>query len=263
MKYSVFADAWEGLRRNKSIAVSVILVTMISMYLLGVGLLAQQQVNQMKGYWYDRVQVSVYMCTETSAQPNCATGAASKDQRASVEAQLGDAGALFGPKRRAGLVVERRLDRLGVVGNQAVDGPGQLVGQAKTHRVDIEAERPVVGHERRGGDNAQRCLRRRSPRHGRVGPGIGERSAEQAEAQPHTDHDAPPRAGHQAAPRSRVPSWSPITVSGRRRRSKPSLAYSSSAAALDCWVLTKATPARCDLAQASPSTVSARPRPTP
>lgn len=88
MKPSVFADAWEGLRRNKSIAVSVILVTMISLYLLGVGLLAQRQVDQMKGYWYDRVQVSIYMCTDTSAQPNCSTGAATQDQRESVAAQL-------------------------------------------------------------------------------------------------------------------------------------------------------------------------------
>ena len=88
MKPSVFADAWEGLRRNKSIAVSVILVTMISLYLLGVGLLAQRQVDQMKGYWYDRVQVSIYMCTDTSAQPNCSGGAATEDQKASVAAQL-------------------------------------------------------------------------------------------------------------------------------------------------------------------------------
>ncbi len=88
MKPSVFADAWEGLRRNKSIAVSVILVTMISMYLLGVGLLAQKQVDQMKGYWYDRVQVSIYLCTGTSSQPNCSTGAATDDQKASVKAQL-------------------------------------------------------------------------------------------------------------------------------------------------------------------------------
>lgn len=90
MKPSVFADAWEGLRRNKSIAVSVILVTMISMYLLGVGLLAQQQVDQMKGYWYDRVQVSIYMCTETSAQPNCSTGAVTEDQKESINSQLED-----------------------------------------------------------------------------------------------------------------------------------------------------------------------------
>ena len=58
---SVLADAWDGLRRNKSIAVSVILVTMISMYLLGVGLLAQQQVEAMKGRWHDRVEVSIYL----------------------------------------------------------------------------------------------------------------------------------------------------------------------------------------------------------
>lgn len=88
MKPSVFADAWDGLRRNKSIAVSVILVTMISLYLLGVGLLAQRQVDAMKGHWYDRVQVSVYMCTDTSAQPNCSTGAATQDQKESVAAQL-------------------------------------------------------------------------------------------------------------------------------------------------------------------------------
>ena len=85
---TVLADAWYGLRRNKSVAVSVVLVTMISLYLLGVGLLAQQQVSQMKGYWYDRVQVSIYMCTDTSAQPNCSTGAATQDQRESVAAQL-------------------------------------------------------------------------------------------------------------------------------------------------------------------------------
>lgn len=88
MKPSVLADAWEGLRRNKSIAVSVILVTMISMYLLGVGLLAQQQVDRMKGHWYDRVQVSIYMCTETSAQPNCSTGAVTEEQKESISSQL-------------------------------------------------------------------------------------------------------------------------------------------------------------------------------
>src|SRR5699024_10528557 len=88
MRHSVLADAWEGLRRNKSIAISVVLVTMISMYLLGVGLLAQKQVDQMKGYWYDRVQVSIYLCTETSSQPNCASGAVTDDQKESIAAQL-------------------------------------------------------------------------------------------------------------------------------------------------------------------------------
>ncbi len=85
---TVLADAWQGLRRNKSIAISVILVTMISMYLLGLGLLAQRQVSQMKGYWYDRVQVSIYLCTDTSTQPNCVDGAATEDQKATIQTQL-------------------------------------------------------------------------------------------------------------------------------------------------------------------------------
>lgn len=85
---TVLADAWYGLRRNKSVAVSVVLVTMISLYLLGVGLLAQQQVSQMKGYWYDRVQVSIYLCTDSSSQPNCSTGAATEEQRETIDAQL-------------------------------------------------------------------------------------------------------------------------------------------------------------------------------
>ena len=85
---NVLADAWQGLARNKSIAISVVLVTMISMYLLGVGVLAQRQVAVMKGYWYDRVQVSIYLCTDTSSQPNCSEGAATDEQKETIEAQL-------------------------------------------------------------------------------------------------------------------------------------------------------------------------------
>ena len=36
-----------GLRRNLSMAVSVVIVTMISMYLLGLGLMGQRQVDTM------------------------------------------------------------------------------------------------------------------------------------------------------------------------------------------------------------------------
>ena len=60
MKLSfVLGELAAGLRRNLSMAVSVVLVTMISMYLLGLGLLGQRQVDTMKDYWYDRVQVSI------------------------------------------------------------------------------------------------------------------------------------------------------------------------------------------------------------
>ena len=55
----ILGEIWTGLRRNLSMAISVILVTMVSVFLLGLGMLAQRQADTMKGYWYDRIQVSI------------------------------------------------------------------------------------------------------------------------------------------------------------------------------------------------------------
>ncbi|MGL5865830.1 MAG: permease-like cell division protein FtsX [Dermatophilaceae bacterium] len=82
------AEVGSGLRRNVSMAVSVVLVTMVSMVLLGLGLLAQRQAETMKGFWYDRIQVSIYLCNATSPQPNCENRAVTDAQRGTLQAQL-------------------------------------------------------------------------------------------------------------------------------------------------------------------------------
>ena len=77
-----------GLRRNLSIAVSVMLVTMVSVYLMGIGFLAQGQVDTLKGYWYDRIQVSIFMCGKDSLDANCDGKAVTDEQRESLRSQL-------------------------------------------------------------------------------------------------------------------------------------------------------------------------------
>jgi cell division transport system permease protein len=84
----VAGDIWTGLRRNKSMAISVVLVTMVSMYLLGLGLLAQRQAETMKGYWYDRVQVSIYLCPQNALQLNCDGKGVTQDERDTIRSQL-------------------------------------------------------------------------------------------------------------------------------------------------------------------------------
>ena len=84
----LFSEVGSGLRRNVSMAVSVVLVTMVSMFLLGLGLLAQRQADTMKGYWYDRIQVSIYLCTADSRQPNCENAAVTDAQKAAIQRQL-------------------------------------------------------------------------------------------------------------------------------------------------------------------------------
>ncbi|RWZ49725.1 ABC transporter permease [Labedella phragmitis] len=84
----VWAEALNGLRRNVSMVISVVLVTFISLTFVGTAVLMQMQVGQMKNYWYDRAQVAVYLCTNDSAAESCAGGAATEEQIAAIGAQL-------------------------------------------------------------------------------------------------------------------------------------------------------------------------------
>jgi cell division transport system permease protein len=84
----VLGEAASGLRRNVSMVISVVLVTFISLTFVGAAILLQMQIGQMKGYWYDRAQVAVYMCTETDSTGMCAQAEATDEQIAAVEAQL-------------------------------------------------------------------------------------------------------------------------------------------------------------------------------
>ena len=81
----IWSEVGNGLRRNLSMVVSVVLVTFISLTFVGTAVLLQMQIGQMKTYWYDRAQVAVYMCTATDA---CQGGAASAQNVDSVKKQL-------------------------------------------------------------------------------------------------------------------------------------------------------------------------------
>jgi cell division transport system permease protein len=84
----IWSEAASGLRRNLSMVISVILVTFISLTFVGAAILMQMQIGQMKGYWYDRAQVAVYMCTASDESKTCTGADANDDQVANVRAQL-------------------------------------------------------------------------------------------------------------------------------------------------------------------------------
>ncbi|WP_395242789.1 permease-like cell division protein FtsX [Agromyces sp. MMS24-K17] len=84
----VLAEAGNGLRRNLSMVVSVVLVTFVSLTFVGTAALLQLQIAQMKGYWYDRAQVAVYLCTSVSTAAGCTDGEATDEQKTAVQDQL-------------------------------------------------------------------------------------------------------------------------------------------------------------------------------
>jgi cell division transport system permease protein len=81
----ILGEVGQGLRRNLSMVVSVVLVTFISLTFVGAAILLQFQITQMKGYWYDRAQVAVYFCTDITCGDE---GAATQSQIDDVEAAL-------------------------------------------------------------------------------------------------------------------------------------------------------------------------------
>lgn len=64
----ILSETFSGIRRNLSMVISVVLVTFISLTFVGSAGLLQMQINQMKDYWYDRVEVQ-YSCVTTPQRP--------------------------------------------------------------------------------------------------------------------------------------------------------------------------------------------------
>ncbi len=65
----VASEIWIGLRRNLTMTVAVIITAAISLTMFGLGLMFQNQVRVMKGYWYGKVEVSIFLKADvTQAQ---------------------------------------------------------------------------------------------------------------------------------------------------------------------------------------------------
>jgi cell division transport system permease protein len=84
----LLAEVGIGLKRNFTMTFAVIVTVAISLSLLGIGLLSNSQVNAMKEYWYDKIEVSVFLCGSLSESPSCSGGVISSAQRLEIQNEL-------------------------------------------------------------------------------------------------------------------------------------------------------------------------------
>jgi cell division transport system permease protein len=77
----VLSEIGIGLRRNLTMTIAGVVTVAISLAIFGAGLLAQRQVNAMKDFWYDKVEVSMYLCGDGSKGANCNGSAVTEEQR--------------------------------------------------------------------------------------------------------------------------------------------------------------------------------------
>jgi cell division transport system permease protein len=84
----ILGEVFSGLRRNGTMALSVVLVTFVSLTFVGAAALTQIQVDKLKGDWYDKVEVSVFLCPDNSPDIKCVSGRATPAQEDAIRAVL-------------------------------------------------------------------------------------------------------------------------------------------------------------------------------
>jgi cell division transport system permease protein len=84
----VFSELVHGLRRNVSATVAVIVTLFVSLTLVGLGLLLNAQADKAEEYWGDRLQITVFLCTENSQGAGCIDGQVTDEQKEAVAALL-------------------------------------------------------------------------------------------------------------------------------------------------------------------------------
>lgn len=84
----VVSEVGSGLRRNLTMTLAVIITVAVSLGLFGASLLVRAQVSTMKDFWYDKVEVSIFLCGKGSDTPSCSGGPVTDAQRDQIQADL-------------------------------------------------------------------------------------------------------------------------------------------------------------------------------
>jgi cell division transport system permease protein len=80
----VFTELGQGLRRNLSMHIAVVLTLFVSLTLAGLGVLLNQEAGKVADRWGSQLQIAVYLCSRHDANPSC-TGEVTAAQKAAIQ----------------------------------------------------------------------------------------------------------------------------------------------------------------------------------
>jgi cell division transport system permease protein len=78
----VFSELAQGLRRNLSMHLAVILTLFVSLTLVGLGVLLNQQAIKAGDQWGNELQITVFLCRDNDENPACPTEVTGAQQQA-------------------------------------------------------------------------------------------------------------------------------------------------------------------------------------
>jgi cell division transport system permease protein len=80
----VFTELGQGLRRNLSMHIAVVLTLFVSLTLAGLGVLLNQEAGKVADRWGSQLQIAVYLCSQHDGNPSC-TGEVTGSQHAAIQ----------------------------------------------------------------------------------------------------------------------------------------------------------------------------------
>lgn len=131
MKFSfLLKETMAGVRANPGMFVSIVLVTLVSMTFVLASALLQTQLQNFKSFWFEKSNVVVYLCSETTSKQQCPLGMVTDEQIQALRTQLQelrDSGYLVTSRFESQQVAFERLQSSETVGGQVnYISPAQL-----------------------------------------------------------------------------------------------------------------------------------------
>jgi cell division transport system permease protein len=84
----VFSELGNGLKRNVSMTIAVVVTIFVSLTLVGMGLLLNAQADKAESYWGSKLQITVFLCNQNSATANCVNGEVTAAQKSAIQKVL-------------------------------------------------------------------------------------------------------------------------------------------------------------------------------
>ncbi len=160
----IVGEAAIGLRRNMTMTVAAVLVVSIALGLLGTANLIRQQINEMKSYWFGRVEVSLFLCRDIDTdRPTCPDGAVTDAQRAQIQTDLQNlpqvSAVYYESKQQAFERFQEQFKGTAIVDNVTVD---DMQESFRAKLVDPEKDYAVVASAFEGRPGVEKVFDMRS-----------------------------------------------------------------------------------------------------
>ncbi|MFC6152559.1 permease-like cell division protein FtsX [Nocardioides yefusunii] len=136
----VFSELGQGLRRNLSMHVAVVLTLFVSLTLVGLGVLLNQQAAKASEHWGSQLQITVWLCKANDSSPGC-TGEVTDVQRDAIVKVVQDNPEVAGHHLESKEVAFEKVKEL--LGEERFEGPNPAAtAQDMPESVWIELKDP-------------------------------------------------------------------------------------------------------------------------